>query len=943
MIRPFAPCPALCTRMPSIRLVGLCLLIPAVLVFSYGWEFVDQGNIVKAASVSAVPFDAPACDYYASPTALANGTGTISNPWTLQTALNKTQTIVAGHTLCLQGGTYHSKYQSILNGVTVRAAPNEFPVIDGYVYTTLAAAIDATQTTISVADASAFVTPRQLGDVTSLIVEGEALWISSFNGNTITVVRAAAGSSTAAVPHAAGTLVRLAGSQLASVGSNSTYRDLEIKNSDPLRNWQTDGAEGLRGSGIFNTGIGNKFINLVVHDNLSGIFSGSASSNTEIYGCLSYNNGMDDPIADPPGKGHGMYLENAAGFLKVYDNIVLNNYNNGTQLYGRSATSVGGDLEGNVFANSGAPLAGVPGMRNRNLILGTETQRIPDILVEDNYLFHPHNVLGYNTAFGYGEGIDDGHVLNNCFIGGSVGLEITGASHVTVSGNKFYTTNSQGVNIQAREWPYTIDNNSYYAVQSTAREFGDMTLLQTLIFSAWKLTTGFDATSTITSSPMPDTVIVRPNAYQTGRANIIVYTSSGASSMPVNLSQANLTSGQSYVIQNAFNYPGAPIASGVFNPALPTINLPLSGGSTLVATPLASAYTPATTLPQFGAFILIPTTAASTTPTNTPTPSATATNTATPTPTVPPAALIGGTVRYGNAGGSTRYVSNVLITGTGSLPASVITNYPWGAYLLGVGLGNYTVTPSKTGGQNGAVNSFDAARVSQYASGLITFNAAQRAAGDVTGNGSVNSFDAAQVARYAANLPPYGMTGRWVFSPAIRSYTSSINLSDEDYSALLMGEVSGNWTNTGSRAATGGSGPETDIIVTAPAVTTPAGSEISIPLRIEGAAGRALISYEFELRYDPAVLQPSTNAVQLGETVSHRLSVIINGDEAGRLRVVVYGALPVEGDGVLLNLKLVSVGSSGTSSPLTLEHLVFNEGLSRTLSVDGHVEISPAK
>ncbi|MFN0277540.1 MAG: hypothetical protein ACKVRN_02945, partial [Pyrinomonadaceae bacterium] len=297
------------------------------------------------------------CDYYASPIGLASGSGTLLSPWSLQTALNKTGQIVTGKTLCLQGGVYRGKFKSTLNGGgTVRGLDGA--VIDGYVTTTLVNAMDATQTTFTVANASAFLTPVAFGGANTVIIDGEAIFIegvNNINGNNITGERAGSGSSTSPVPHAAGSLVRLAGNQLYVTGSNTTYRDIEILNSEPLRNWQTDGAEGLRGNGIFNTGSGNKFINIIAHDNLSGLFSGSSSSNTEFYGCISYNNGMYDPPADPPGKGHGGYFENVSGYSRLHENIFLNNFNNGFQLYGRTAAYVGGDLRGNIASNSGAP------------------------------------------------------------------------------------------------------------------------------------------------------------------------------------------------------------------------------------------------------------------------------------------------------------------------------------------------------------------------------------------------------------------------------------------------------------------------------------------------------------------------------------------------------------------------------------------------------------
>ncbi|MBK8465040.1 MAG: InlB B-repeat-containing protein [Chloracidobacterium sp.] len=173
---------------------------------------------------------------------------------------------------------------------------------------------------------------------------------------------------------------------------------------------------------------------------------------------------------------------------------------------------------------------------------------------------------------------------------------------------------------------------------------------------------------------------------------------------------------------------------------------------------------------------------------------------------VAPTPAIGGTVTYGNAIGAPtpRFVSNVLLSGAGSVPVSTLTNFPNGTYSLsGFGSGAYTVTPSKTGGVNG-ISSFDAARIAQHAAGVNPLTGNQLVVADVSGNGTISSFDAGQVARYAAGVSGFGSTGNWIFTPANRNYASITgNISGEDFIALLMGEVSGNWTNTGARPVAG--------------------------------------------------------------------------------------------------------------------------------------------
>ena len=71
-----------------------------------------------------------AADFYVSPTASNNGTGSFTNPWQLQTALNQPGAVHAGDTIWLRGGTYQGSFTSNLNGssgnpITVRQYAGE--------------------------------------------------------------------------------------------------------------------------------------------------------------------------------------------------------------------------------------------------------------------------------------------------------------------------------------------------------------------------------------------------------------------------------------------------------------------------------------------------------------------------------------------------------------------------------------------------------------------------------------------------------------------------------------------------------------------------------------------------------------------------------------------------------------------------------------------------
>ncbi len=310
-----------------------------------------------------------------------------------------------------------------------------------------------------------------------------------------------------------------------------------------------------------------------------------------------------------------------------------------------------------------------------------------------------------------------------------------------------------------------------------------------------------------------------------------------------------------------------------------------------------------------------------------------------------PIGVVSGTVTYGNdiTGPPPRPVSNVTFSATGPSNLFTSTVFPSGDYSLSGFLvpGTYVVSPSKTD-VNG-ITSFDAAKVAQHVAGVNILTGAQLTVADASGSGGVTSFDAALIARYVIGQPDSGLTGRWVFQPPNRIYSDiTTNITGQDYTALLMGEVSGNWTNSGARpfhsrpyAANGG--PE-GIAVELPNLRSSVGRNIVIPVNARGLAKKNVISYEFELKYNPNVLQPFVDVAHLNGTASRGLSVVTNVTEPGLVRVVVYGPMPIQHDGVLLNLRFTTVGSAGSISPLVLERIMLNEG-EPIVTTEGRVKL----
>jgi hypothetical protein len=336
-----------------------------------------------------------------------------------------------------------------------------------------------------------------------------------------------------------------------------------------------------------------------------------------------------------------------------------------------------------------------------------------------------------------------------------------------------------------------------------------------------------------------------------------------------------------------------------------------------------------------------------------PTPTATATVAPTPTATAtvaPPVASISGSVSYGTTptGQGPRFVPGVGVAAAGLVPLNVTTNASGAFLLTGFGLGAYTVTPSKTGDINASISGLDAARVAQHVAGLITLNANQQVAGDATNNGGLSGLDAARIAQHAAGLTNPGIAGQWKFIPDQRTYAGVASaVTGQDFEAILVGEVTGNWTApaprliqvpdaspdrlpAGRTAATETRGTLQAgglVSVSLPAdVAASGGRSIKVPIVIGQTTGRGIVAYDFVLTYDAKALRPELAEGWAAKSISEGWSVVVNTDVPGEIRVTAYSTVALSGSGALLNLNFRPVGGGKVAAPLKFTAFQLNEG-----------------
>jgi hypothetical protein len=568
-------------------------------------------------------YSALATDYYASTTG-SGSTCSIGSPCSLDTALAKTA--INGNTLYLRGGTYYGRYVSSLVGSTVRSFPNEWAIIDGYRTTTTSGAINSSVTSVTVGDTGLMV------NGTILAIEDEDVYVTSVAGNVVNIIRGWNG--TTAASHASGTTVWAKGNTFTVNGSASTYRDFEVKDSNPNRSFATLGdASGRKGGeGFWVTGPSSTFINVIVHDCQDGFFLVETATNVTVYGAIVYNNGHVDPNR---GNGHGLYVQNNTGTKTISNVISFNNFATGMKGYGEGGYANNITFTTNTSFNNGSPanFTGNPAGYNAfhrfvGITIGTAVNPPQNGTITGNYLYQPSTAVTEegNIKAGYissgGTGLT---ITNNYIMGGSDALSVIGFDDAVVTGNHFYsgntlaTINNSGVGTAS----YTWNNNEYhdlgvlgagsvpysFAINTLTNRFGGGILTYDDVGNGtgkgWKQWSGFDTTSTYDQvAPSTNVTAVLPNAYEAGRATIVVYNWQLSDPVTVSLASAGLTVGQKFEIRNVQDYFGAKVLSNQTYTAAMSVNL--ATNSLTVATPIGLGYTPASTCPQFCVYEVVP-------------------------------------------------------------------------------------------------------------------------------------------------------------------------------------------------------------------------------------------------------------------------------------------------------------------------------------------------
>ena len=369
-------------------------------------------------------------------------------------------------------------------------------------------------------------------------------------------------------------------------GAYTWYWGFEVANTNT-------GTQNL--TGIDARAPGVRLINLVVHDHSgNGMGVWSESPNAEVYGSIVYNNGFCGLGAGCSSWGHGIYAQNATGTKRLADNIVFQSFGYGFHEYTDHSYLRNFTLDGNVAFNNG--------LRNgTNIMVGGGTP-VEGLTATHNMTYQTPGFGSAGTWLGRTDAQNRDLVArDNYLVGGWPAFRLFNWTQATVTGNTIVGWGLAGSMVDQRGGTsgYQWSNNRFFGT-SSVYEWAWKAVAYT--FGTWRHSTGFGGTDAYTSGrPASTVVFVRPNKYERGRANVIVYNWGKASSVSADLSKV-LSVGDRFEVHNAQRFYAAPVVSGTY-----------AGGSLRIPVASVTPYAPISGWPgstagtgtQFQVFVVL--------------------------------------------------------------------------------------------------------------------------------------------------------------------------------------------------------------------------------------------------------------------------------------------------------------------------------------------------
>ena len=293
-------------------------------------------------------------------------------------------------------------------------------------------------------------------------------------------------------------------------------------------------------------------------------------------------------------------------------------------------------------------------------------------------------------------------------------------------------------------------------------------------------------------------------------------------------------------------------------------------------------------------------------------------------------------------------IPNALIGLTGQSYNDCFTDSEGNYNLIDNPNGNYISIVSKQD-DLGGLSSLDASRIARFGVGIYDFDCYEQIAADVTLNGQISATDASRVARYGTELinSLNGYDRNWVFIteeidncndwPPIsfveNNYYEPLeaDLTDEDYIAIRLGDVTGNWSQDSPSN-------NRELSASLPDSIVEHNSHISIPLTISELVN--LEGADIIINYNDSILQATGINIEntILENTNFASQCNINEDNKIIFWLFSQGDI-VSGDGVLVNIEFDVIGNHSAMSELNFNQFDINEVDFLNNTSDGSITI----
>lgn len=351
-------------------------------------------------------------------------------------------------------------------------------------------------------------------------------------------------------------------------------------------------------------GNGVKFINCILHDGEQNVENNNGAYNTdkfEMYGCISYNAGVDQaPL------GHCFYSHhsgNAAGtaIFLVERNVIFNSFGLLGQFYANSEQVNYFTIINNIWFNGGA-LSNSNPYGSQMVLVGGQALPPQHIKYNNNMLFASgSNAMTLEVGFAAGN-ILDFEVGNNYHAGGghssasfNINLPVVPQNQMNVHDNFWYAADANSVfNITDNgALSYLWSNNEWHHVSTSGFDGTS--------FSSWKSTTGLGGSDTQIDTPPNTTKIfaVPANKYHANWGYVCYFNWGQLSTINADVSTI-LSGGTAFSVFDVRDLIN-PVLTGTYSGG--TIALPTTQKND--PTPIGGfTATPAPTAPGFNAFLV---------------------------------------------------------------------------------------------------------------------------------------------------------------------------------------------------------------------------------------------------------------------------------------------------------------------------------------------------